>query len=79
MPRTRADDERDINMLYGCPGAKDETETGIELLHSTLRKFGMEAFTDDFLSELAAYHRLEDEDMGRRAEAAYRREQRTGR
>jgi hypothetical protein len=78
MARDRSDDECDINSLYGCPGAKGETETGIGILHATLRDFGLSAFTDEFMTELAARHRAEDEDMGRRAEAAYRREQRNG-
>jgi hypothetical protein len=78
MARDRSDDERDINSLYGCPGAGYESETGTELLHSALNKFGLSAFTDEFLSELASRHRREDEAMGARAEAEYRRSQRTG-
>jgi hypothetical protein len=78
MARDRNHDERDINSLYGCPGADYNSDTGKELLHSALDKFGLSAFTDEFLSDLASRHRQEDEAEGARAEAAYRRSQRTG-
>jgi hypothetical protein len=61
MPRDRFDDECDINNLYGCPGADSESSTGIELLLEVLTGFGLKAFTDDFLLELAARQRAEDE------------------
>jgi hypothetical protein len=69
----RDEAERHINMLYGCPGAQYESDTGEELLHATLGKFGLAAFTDEFLADLARQHRLEDEAAGNRAEADYRR------
>ena len=37
----RDEAERHINMLYGCPGAQYEVDTGVELLHDALRKFGL--------------------------------------
>ena len=74
----RSDDERDINMLYGCPGANHDSDEGADLLLEVLKGFGLSAFTDDFVHALAARHLQEDEAMGRRAEAAYRRSQRTG-
>jgi hypothetical protein len=61
MPRDRFDDKCDINNLYGCPGADSESSTGIELLLDVLNGFGLKAFTDDFLLELAARHRAEEE------------------
>jgi hypothetical protein len=69
----RDEAERHINMLYGCPGAQYEVDTGVELLHDALRKFGLTAFTDEFITELACAHRREDEAMGQRAEADYHR------
>lgn len=78
MPRTRADDERDINSLLGCPGADYESSTGVELLIATLEGFGLSAFTDEFVASLAAAHRMEDERSARAAEAKYHRAARGG-
>jgi hypothetical protein len=78
MARDRSDDERDINMLYGCPGADHCSDVGISLLNIVLSNFGMKAFTDDFLLQLAARHRAEEERSAARADAAYRRSRRTG-
>jgi hypothetical protein len=78
MARDRFDDECDINNLYGCPGADSESSTGIELLLEALNGFGLKAFTDEFITALAARHRLADEAAGIRADLAYRRSQRTG-
>jgi hypothetical protein len=46
----RSDDECDINMLYGCPGADYDSDTGAAILQETLVEFGLKAFTDDFFA-----------------------------
>jgi hypothetical protein len=78
MPRDRFNDECDINNLCGCPGADSESSTGVELMLEVLPGFGLKAFTDEFLTALAARHRLADEAAGVRAELEYRRSRRTG-
>jgi hypothetical protein len=73
MPRNRADNETDINNLYGCPGADYESDTGVRLLVETLAGYGLSAFTAEFVMMLAAKHREEDNRSAARAEAEYRR------
>lgn len=73
MAKTRAQNEIDINSLYGCPGAEYDSNTGRELLAEVLARYGLASFSDDFIAELAARHRMEDMDAARRSEAAHRR------
>lgn len=59
MSRDR--NERDIDNLYGFPGAGHDTQDGRLLIMDLLEREGLSALTDDAVERLAALHRAHDE------------------